>query len=478
MPKHTRDVRNQRHRVIFIFLISWSASSLVLFVYHLSKYINMEERAQIFHGVNNDERRGLLSSFVKHERAGGGLTTTINMIKDQVVKPAPDIKQKIQNTSKVNEDPKKTIKHTRKETNTNTKQKASKTLMNNIRQNVIKVKNMFYKYEKPKIGSIYKHDSQYLNYTKCPTTVRHKMSRSRALKGKYIQDVPILLTPEHITESEYKRLKIYRDLTGWKMNKFEVIAETMALLNSTINQFLFDDRLGDTGLRENCIRCAVVGNGGILNGSKMGHEIDSHDYVFRTNVAIIDGHEEDVGTKTSFYCFGMKTLSNSIYYFKSKGFPAPPWNTGIRYIFLPEDDWAYRYIYAALTNGTLPKGSQERYAKRDPFLFSKPLKAEEIKIIHPDFCRYVDNSWLRSPKLQKSGRATTGAIMIFLALHTCDEVNAFGFMGDPKKYTSHYYDQNFTRSDLTSVAWHDWEKENKLWKLLIDEGIFHIYTRD
>ena len=61
----------------------------------------------------------------------------------------------------------------------------------------------------------------------------------------------------------------------------------------------------------------------------------------------------------------MKTLSNSVYYMKDEyGFRKPPWNPGIRYVFLPEDDWAYRYIYAALTNRTIPKGNAERYAKR------------------------------------------------------------------------------------------------------------------
>ncbi|XP_072040502.1 alpha-N-acetylgalactosaminide alpha-2,6-sialyltransferase 2-like [Amphiura filiformis] len=328
--------------------------------------------------------------------------------------------------------------------------------------------------------NVYKRDLQYLQYMKCPTTLRHKMSNRTALKGKYIKDVPILLTREHVTESEYNRLKIFRDLMGWKGSKFEDILKTMDLLKTSGNQYLFDDRLvNGKVVNGNCIRCAVVGNGGILNGSRMGREIDSHDYVFRTNVAITKGHEDDVGNKTSFYCFGMKTLSTAIASMKNKGFSAPPWNPNIRYIFLPEDDWAYRYIYAALTHSILPKGNKEKYAKREPFVFPKPLVPEEIKIIHPDFCRYIDNSWLKSLKLRRVGRATTGAIMLFLALHTCDEVSAFGFMGDPNKFTYHYYDQNFTNSDgLTRAFWHDWDKENDLWKLLIKEGIFHMYTRN
>ena len=56
---------------------------------------------------------------------------------------------------------------------------------------------------------------------KCSSTLRHKMDRSKILKEKYIADVPILLTPEQVTESEYKRLKQFRDLVGWKEFNFE-----------------------------------------------------------------------------------------------------------------------------------------------------------------------------------------------------------------------------------------------------------------
>lgn len=55
------------------------------------------------------------------------------------------------------------------------------------------------------------------------------------------------------------------------------IASTLSLLNSSESAQL----LGSREPRGDCIRCAVVGNGGILNGSRQGLNIDAHDYVFR-----------------------------------------------------------------------------------------------------------------------------------------------------------------------------------------------------
>lgn len=56
------------------------------------------------------------------------------------------------------------------------------------------------------------------------------------------------------------------------------IASTLSLLNSSENAKLFAPPRDSP---PKCIRCAVVGNGGILNGSRQGPNIDAHDYVFR-----------------------------------------------------------------------------------------------------------------------------------------------------------------------------------------------------
>jgi len=46
--------------------------------------------------------------------------------------------------------------------------------------------------------------------------------------------------------------------------------------------------------------CALVGNSGVLRGSRHGTAIDAHEAVFRTNMAPTVGYEDDVGGRTTF----------------------------------------------------------------------------------------------------------------------------------------------------------------------------------
>lgn len=56
-------------------------------------------------------------------------------------------------------------------------------------------------------------------------------------------------------------------------------------------------------------KCAVVGNSGIVLKSKCGKEIDSHDFVMRANLALLEGYTDYVGNKTSLMMINDETLN-------------------------------------------------------------------------------------------------------------------------------------------------------------------------
>ncbi|KAF1373673.1 hypothetical protein PFLUV_G00241390 [Perca fluviatilis] len=230
---------------------------------------------------------------------------------------------------------------------------------------------------------------------------------------------------------------------------------------------------------DGCVRCAVVGNAGILNGSKMGKEIDAHDYVFRMNGAITQGYEEDVGNRTSVYIHTAHSITSALYFFKKFGYTTVPHDEGIKYIIVPEGMGDFDWLRGLLKGERI---TVDRYGNIRPWTYyAGQYNETRFYVLHQDFLRYIRNRFLKSPNLNASYwalvRPSNGAFTLFLALHTCDTVNAYGFMTeDYKKYSTYYFEKNI-KTPVILYANHDYILEKNLWKKLHDSKIIKLYQR-
>ncbi|XP_073723228.1 alpha-N-acetylgalactosaminide alpha-2,6-sialyltransferase 2-like [Misgurnus anguillicaudatus] len=313
--------------------------------------------------------------------------------------------------------------------------------------------------------------------TDCPNNIRKRVPQTN-FSEMFLQTIPVLQWAKHFTPKEYQRLKRYGGSHGWGNVSVDVFVFSLGILNTSANRLMFDD-WEQRKSRSQCIRCAVVGNGGILNGSKKGKEIDEHDYVFRVNGALLKGFEEDVGSRTSFYTFSTNTMRNSMNNYGGLGYRGPPVTEETRYIFLPDHDRDYILMRAAATHTVIEKGPES--SKTPPKYFGENVTVKNFKMYHPDFVRYLRNRFLHSSRLKtgarKIYRPTTGAVMLLAALHTCDQVDAYGFMTPNwTSFSDHYYDKK--RKPVIFYANHDMQMEMKLWKELHEAGLINLFTRN
>nr|XP_055032006.1 alpha-N-acetylgalactosaminide alpha-2,6-sialyltransferase 2-like [Misgurnus anguillicaudatus] len=313
--------------------------------------------------------------------------------------------------------------------------------------------------------------------TDCPNNIRKRVLQTN-FSETFLQTIPVLQWAKHFTPEEYQRLKRYREAHGWANVSVDVLNSSLRILNTSANRLMFDD-WEQRKSRSQCIRCAVVGNGGILNGSKKGKEIDEHDYVFRVNGAILKGFEEDVGSRTSFYTFSTNTMRNSLRGYGGLGFKGPPISNETRYIFLPDHDRDYILIRAAATHTVIEEGPES--SKTPPKYFGENVTVKNFKMYHPDFVRYLRNRFLYSSLLKTRARnyyrPTTGAVMLLAALHTCDQVDAYGYMTPNwTSFSDHYYDRKI--KPVRFYANHDMRMEMRLWKQLHEAGLINLFTRN
>ncbi|XP_078140938.1 alpha-N-acetylgalactosaminide alpha-2,6-sialyltransferase 2 isoform X1 [Centroberyx gerrardi] len=306
-----------------------------------------------------------------------------------------------------------------------------------------------------------------------PCSLRKVARKDPFLRNSFSFSVPVLQWAGSFSKPAWQRLRNEAPPYGWKQLPLKDVRSALALLNSSPSSRLFERRSPDQ-----CVRCAVVGNGGILRGSRQGRAIDSHNFVFRVNGAVIKGFEEDVGTKTSFYGFTTNTLKHSLRFYRRDGFTKVPRGPEIRYIFIPSNLRDYVMMAAAIQGRTVTAGD-DAGDRPSRYFGNKP--PEHFKMLHPDFITYVTQSFLKSPLLTYSKSShlympSTGALMLMAALHTCDEVSAYGFITrNYADFSDHYYDS--VKKPLRFYANHDMKMEGWLWEMLNHRKLMRLYQR-
>ncbi|NXE16010.1 SIA7B sialyltransferase, partial [Lophotis ruficrista] len=333
----------------------------------------------------------------------------------------------------------------------------------------------------------------------CPRSVAARAKADPKFGEIFRFDTPVLMWDQHFTPETWDRLKRRHVPYGWQGLSHAVVGSTLRLLNTSSNRRLFDRDAFPGG----CVRCAVVGNGGILNGSRQGKAIDAHDLVFRCgrvlggmgpwvpgrgqawtrfshrlNGAVIKGFEEDVGTKISFYGFTVNTMKNSLIAYEEYGFTQIPQAKDLRYIFIPSDVRDYLMLKSAIQGSPVPEGSDK--GDKPQRYFGPEASPEKFKLLHPDFLQYLTARLLRSELLNSQYGSlympSTGALMLLTALHTCDQVSAYGFItADYERFSDHYYEPE--KKPLVFYANHDMMLEAALWRSLHRAGIMTLYQR-
>ncbi|XP_014858575.1 PREDICTED: alpha-N-acetylgalactosaminide alpha-2,6-sialyltransferase 1-like [Poecilia mexicana] len=310
-----------------------------------------------------------------------------------------------------------------------------------------------------------------LTPTICPQSLRN--SKDEDFQKVFLPNIRMFLHKDNFNIREWNRLSHFNNPFGFMGFKYNDVMPVVKLIPKPKEPLLLPKPGGD-----GCVHCAVVGTGGILNGSKMGAEIDAHDYVFRMNGAVINGYEEDVGTKTSVYVHTAHSITTSLEIFKEYGYKSAPHDEGIKYVLIPEGLRDFQWLQGLLKGEKVSSGE---YQDQEPrAYYSGQFSEDRFYVLHQDFLRYVRNRYLSSNDLSGDYwaivRPTNGAFTLFVALHTCDTVSAYGFMTEDYSKYSNYYAEKLL-SEVTFYINHDLILEKNLWKSFHDKKILKLYQR-
>ncbi len=200
------------------------------------------------------------------------------------------------------------------------------------------------------------------------------------------------------------------------------------------------------------VSCAVVGNSGSLRGSNYGTRIDAHTYVIRMNSPPIRDFPEDAGRRTThnlmyidddravrYYgpqtvtLFFLDTLGQNL----SKDAGWDKYNARLR-SRLDE-------IIAPTLPDANGKPAEE---KKMPIRGLEKLSA--VRILHPQFIRYVNRRWFTPENRQWIDYPSSGFKSIIYAMHICDTIDLFGFGDNMTGKWDHFWAHNIATKNAST----------------------------
>ncbi|XP_029566379.1 alpha-N-acetylneuraminate alpha-2,8-sialyltransferase ST8SIA3 isoform X3 [Salmo trutta] len=213
--------------------------------------------------------------------------------------------------------------------------------------------------------------------------------------------------------------------------------------------------------------CAVVGNSGILTGSRCGPEIEKFDFVFRCNFAPTEIFRRDVGRRTNLTTFNPSILEkyyNNLLTIQDRN---------NFFLSLKKLDGAILWIPAFFfhTSATVTRTLVDFFVEHRGQL--------KVQLAWPgNIMQYVNRYW--KTKQLSPKRLSTGILMYTLASSMCEEIHLYGFWPfgwDPntgKELPYHYYDKKGTKFTTKWQESHQLPAEFKLLYRMHTEGLIKL----
>ncbi|KAM9804320.1 ST3 beta-galactoside alpha-2,3-sialyltransferase 7 [Neosynchiropus ocellatus] len=210
--------------------------------------------------------------------------------------------------------------------------------------------------------------------------------------------------------------------------------------------------------KRRCIRCVVVGSGGVLHGSHLGSHIDQYDIIIRLNNAPVLGFERDAGSRTTIRLVYPEAAPHLADEYRNTSIIA-------LVVFKSLDlDW----LTSIITKQPLSLWSRMWFWRE--VVDDIPLEPVNFRVLNPEIIQKTGQV-LQEYAQKQQMLPTLGASAVVMALQLCDQVSlaGFGYNMQQPQTRLHYY-ETIRMGAMKAQVVHDVSAEKHFLRDLVAAG--------